>query len=250
MTTESELKPLRIVAFDIGFRNFAWCVADFVGYEEAATDIRDRLASLERVVWWSSAGWTDWWDGVFSRVFHLREVHNVDLTVGEEDGVYRSLHAVLGRHREMFATADRILIEQQMAARHQTNVKALKIAQHVMAFFYIHFPEKRIEEFPASHKTTVFACFEKHKADRKRFAVSKAAAICAGDPVATDMIATHRKKDDISDCILMTVAAFYQELAGDHLAPPAPRGVSQKARATRRGAGGRAARGRRGRGGR
>lgn len=208
---------MRVISFDIGVKNFAWCVTEFKDSPASDEIFSRQMAGRDTINWWSAASWSDWWDMVYSDVMCIKSLSNIDLTSKKNTDVYRTLHSVLQSNIEMFRTIDTILVEQQMSARHNTNVQALKISQHVLAFFYIHFPEKEILEFQSFYKTMVFGCFENKKNDRKKFAVTKASEICTTDPVALDMFGSFTKKDDISDCLLMCVAFYFKTIAGDRL---------------------------------
>lgn len=151
---------MRVVAFDMGKKNFAWAVVDI------STNIVER--------------------------FDL-----VDLD--ETTNVYRNLHTYLLQTERAFMDCGVILVEQQM----KTNYHAMKLSQHVMAFFYLRSPEKTILEWSASHKTSAYGLEKTTKSCRKRFAVEKVRELLENDPVVTDLFEMLGKKDDVADCILM-----------------------------------------------
>jgi hypothetical protein len=157
---------MRIAAFDIGWRNLAWCVAE--------TDDTS-----------------------------LRAMNLVDL--GDSD-TYRRLHRILDDHAGIWAACDTILVEQQMSTGRVCNIRAIKISQHVLAYFMIRFPEKKIMEYSPRHKTEGFGQKKMmKKTDRKKWAVAKTMELLRDDPVALDWLDAFPKKDDVCDCFLMTV---------------------------------------------
>ncbi|NDE14272.1 hypothetical protein EBZ80_05005 [bacterium] len=160
------IERMRIAAFDIGWRNLAWCVTET--------------------------------DGAV-----LCGMNLVDL--GDRD-TYRTLHRVLEEHAWLWATCETILVEQQMSTGRITNVRAVKISQHVLAYFMIRFPEKKIMEYSPRHKTEGFGQKKmSKKTERKKWAVAKTVELLHDDPVALDWLGTLPKKDDVCDCFLMTV---------------------------------------------
>jgi len=118
-------------------------------------------------------------------------------------GTYVRLHEYLKEKKNIFGTCEYILIEQQM----KINIKALKMSQHVLAFFLIFFPEKTVLEFSSHHKTRTFGLTQQStKKERKKFSILKVQEILKLDPVMEEMFGLYKKKDDIADCILMCLA--------------------------------------------
>lgn len=151
---------MRVVAFDMGKKNFAWAVVD-----------------------------------ISTNVVEGFDLIDLDQTAN----VYRNLHAYLLQTETVFQGCSVILVEQQM----KTNYQALKLSQHVMAFFYLRSPDKTILEWSASYKTSVYGLEKTTKSCRKRFAVEKVRECIRDDPVITDLFEALVKKDDVADCILM-----------------------------------------------
>ena len=160
---------MRIVAFDMGKNNFAW----------AKVYIPDNDKLISRCI-----------------------VEEFDLLSLDKDNIYKSLHHYLISHEHQWVDCEVVLIEQQM----KTNITALKLSQHVMAFWLIRHPNKNSIEFSSVHKTRTFGLTNATKPQRKKFTIDCAAKILAHDPVVTELFNMHNKKDDISDCILMCMA--------------------------------------------
>lgn len=99
-----------------------------------------------------------------------------------------------------------VLIEQQM---NRMNIRAAKIAVFVHAFFLLLFPNIRVIEYPAFHKTRKFGIRGLSKPERKKWSVRHVSeTILVEDPVALDWLETFAKKDDICDCVMMIQSYF------------------------------------------
>lgn len=170
-----------VVAFDIGTRNFAMA-------------------------------WLQLQDGAKGPV--VRHMSLVDLA-GAAGGRPReswALYRELIRHLESFDTIflghrPVILIEQQMATKHRSNIQALRLSQHVLAFFLHRHPALRVIEYSPRHKTrsvsTGSDAVRMSYRERKQWAVGQCTTFMQDDPVATDWFTSFPKKDDVADCILM-----------------------------------------------
>lgn len=165
--SKKTIQKMKIVAFDMGVRNFAWAI---VAIDTDATVVQ-----------------------MFDKT---------DLTPPSGTSVYQLLHQYLLSNEIYFQDCHTILIEQQM----KTNIRALKLAQHVYAFFLLRHPEKRVQEYSSVHKTRLFGLGKTTKAARKRFTVDHVHKIFHTDPVVLDMLSMFEKQDDICDCILMCIA--------------------------------------------
>lgn len=176
-----------VVAFDIGVRNLA-----MAWLEAAPTGIRPPT---------------------------LRHMTLVDLTQRSSNRggngmrswrLYRELIVFLESLDWIFAGhRPCVLIEQQMATRHRANIQALRLSQHVLAYFLHRHPRLQVVEYSAKHKTRVFgfqdACYRK----RKLWAVQKASETLQDDPVALDWFNQFQKKDDLADCIVMCLSYLH-----------------------------------------
>lgn len=151
--------------------------------------------------------------------FDIIHFENINLVEGiasskvDMMGVYKSVHEVLQSFHFLWKDCDVLLVEQQMQHRHASNIKALKISQHVIAHFMMHYPSKLICEFPAYHKTKVWnapAKLKKH--ERKRWSINTVTALLSEKyPEDDDRLKDLRKKDDVADCILMCLAFMFHK---------------------------------------
>lgn len=162
---------MKVVAIDIGKRNFAYAGAVLREEED--------------------------WPHVFSMGVE-------DLTIGDSRNIYRNLITYLDTLKHIWEECDIVLIEQQL---NMMNIQATKISCHVQAYFMHKYPYKSVMEYPSTYKTRLEPGLEGKKTthrQRKQFAIAKVMDYYQeNDPVLYDWIMALRKKDDVSDCILM-----------------------------------------------
>ena len=198
-----------IVAFDIGIKNLAWAQ---VHYKKLCPSLlrpntENRTVQEKRMI-----------DDDLQK--ELIEYMNVlhfdvqDMSGHTMTHVYRNIHDYLRQRNQLWQKTDVVLIEQQMSARHKCNIKALKISQHIFAFFLLEYPSVRVLEYMAKYKTQYFGFYSPVKHERKKWAVVKATELIEKDPVISDLFSTFKKKDDISDCLLMTFVYFFSTVYG------------------------------------
>ena len=177
---------MNICAFDIGSKNFAYAIV------RVSNKInKDRH---------------DWWDCIFMECADLSH------------RIYESLHRFL-EERFSFLQHEKdlsvwtILIEQQMGFKSMVNYKAIQIAAHVHAFFLIKFPNIRVIEYPSYLKTRTFGVRFAKKKDRKEWAIRTVSSFFDNqkDEVSKEWLESFKKKDDISDCILMIISFILKD---------------------------------------
>lgn len=104
-----------------------------------------------------------------------------------------SLH--LDKHKSKLGSCSVVLIEQQM----NTNVAALKLAQHVRSYMEILFPHVKVVDISSRLKTKG-APKGMTYSQRKKWCVEKATKILE-DQGSPGLISKFAKKDDIADTI-------------------------------------------------
>jgi hypothetical protein len=67
-------------------------------------------------------------------------------------------------------------------------------------------------EYNANLKTSLFGVHLRQKKDRKKWSINKVHQMTVDDPVIQDYIDVFQKKDDVSDCILMTFVYIFQTM--------------------------------------
>lgn len=159
-----------VAAFDIGYKNFAFCIRD------------SKTLLLE----------------------------NISLMKPDDDFIDILLNLIeeMDKRRDWWDKTDVFLIEKQMGFRGKYNVKALKIAQHLMSYLLIRYGKtKEIIDYPAFHKTKVFDAPKMTKPQRKKWAVEKVLELTNDDePELYDRLNKRGKRDDMCDCYLHIVS--------------------------------------------
>lgn len=166
-----------IASFDIGKKNFAYCVQD-----------ANR---------------------------HIILYDCVDLTVYAKTP-FIGMYIVLDKYKTIWDSCDVILVEQQMAFGRKINLTAIKLAQHCLSYFIYNYGcFKDIIEFPAYHKTRVFDKSKMTKPQRKKWAIIKTLEILEQRQQhdIIEFIESRKKKDDLADCFLQIEA--YRQISVD-----------------------------------
>lgn len=195
-----------IAAFDMGTRNFAFCV------EEVTEPLPPPTPETFDVLGQPTDAYAAFLKQVYASG-KLIECQCIDLlalcTEQRQDNLYLGLNAVLDQFRRLWDHVDVILVEQQMAyGKNKSNIQALRLAQHCLTYFYtVYGPFKVVQEMPSTLKTRMLGCplqQRKQHAQRKRFAVDRVEGILRdrGDTLREHW-ALLPKRDDVSDCILM-----------------------------------------------
>lgn len=149
-------------------------------------------------------------------------VKNTNLTLGCNKDKYVDLKVFynitdyLDEYKSYFDKCSYIVVEQQMSFGKKKNTLAVKIAQHIISYFIFNYGSfKRIYEYPSYNKTQVLNAPKKmDKPARKKWAISKALDILENrrDLETHSHISKSKKKDDLSDTIVMTESFVYSEI--------------------------------------
>lgn len=216
---------MKLVSFDIGYRNLAFAVTTL---KSSSNDkITDYKTEINK-------------DGTLSerlnesiKNFYLNNLQfdffsNNDITGKSiktlDADIFIKVSECLDQYDYIWKDIDTLIIEKQMSFRGVYNVNALKIAQHVFSYFLIKYNIKP-QEYDAYHKTTLLGApktkqilknnKEKFKAmtkpERKKWAIAKSKQILSdiGDEKLSANFNSFKKKDDISDCLLMNLTYLY-----------------------------------------
>lgn len=197
-----------IAAFDLGTRNFAFCI------QKVFIDELDTLRKKVKPSFNEDGTCSSDYETFVQQVYKTGEVvyfEVIDL-VGEsndEQNLLLTLTDKLNQYTSYWDRTNVFLVEQQMSyGQQKTNIQALKLAQHCISYFYTVYGNfKVIMDYPSQHKTRILGCDyvkrKKHKT-RKLFSVELATKILSlkrNDPI--NLFMKWKKKDDISDCLLM-----------------------------------------------
>lgn len=147
-------------------------------------------------------------------------LENLNLTKGLDKAkyidskVFVNLTDELDRFLPYWDKCSYIVIEQQMSfGKRKNNTLCLKIAQHALSYFtFLYRDLKVLMEFPAYHKTKILGAPGKmDKPERKKWAIEKAQEIWIDrdDFETARKVSSSKKKDDMSDVLVMCMAFVY-----------------------------------------
>jgi hypothetical protein len=226
-----------IGSFDVGKKNFAFCIEEF--------DVNDlyktkKLPLTKRYN--SDYTPTEQMEKDLNRLYRNGKIillKNSDITGNVDKGIYydseycHNMTDLLDEYIPYWNQCAGFIIEQQMNFRGKTNSMAIKLGQHCFSYFAVNYKRfKSIIEFPAYHKTNVLAAerslvFMKNgkskwkplgDKERKKWAIAKAKEILElrHDSYHLEVFEQKRKKgikrmklDDISDTIVQLQAFKY-----------------------------------------
>ena len=179
MPSQKKKTMQRYLAFDIGFRNFAYSIVD--------VDTEGR--------------------------WYLQFMENHDLmkdSCNEETPVefWKRFYQFLRERSRFFETCHCCLIEKQMGFNGKVNYKAIQMGAHLMGYLIQNFPWIHVEEYAATQKTRIFQSTQSSWSKRKQWAIEfvKQLLLDTEDYVGYEWLNTFSKKDDICDTILMNLA--------------------------------------------
>ena len=130
--------------------------------------------------------------------------------------IFFNMNTELDKYKKYWDKCSIFIIEKQMAFKGKRNTMALKLGQHCFSYFIFNYGvTKKTIEFSAYYKTQILGAQKKlTKPQRKKWAIEKALSILAEreDYENLTHLNTVKKKDDISDCILMNIAYTFMHL--------------------------------------
>ena len=225
------MESLYIASFDIGKKNFAFCV------EEVNKTLITNLEKTAVKHRYNK-------DGTLTELFKpiVREIYNsgsiclyknVDLTeIAEkqsgksmkdkkkyiEPELYVAMTTVLNEHKDIWNKCSYFVIEQQMSFGTKHNTMALLLGQHCFSFFSIMYMNtKNIIVYPSYNKTQLLGSEKQlvqlkngnsrykaiDKPARKKWAIQKAIEILSvrDDKEHLELLQKSKKKDDLADII-------------------------------------------------
>jgi hypothetical protein len=207
-----------ICAFDIGIKNFAFAVkdtkldtyhtlcttslygsSDGLGNNLSKTelntlkkqDLLDLANSFQHLCVGSKAvSEKTLKKDIVDIVYKARKKVKIDLA--------DALIKVLDEHSEVWSQCGVFLVERQMTVNRQ----ALKLGHFLEAYLRIKFPNQKVINYSASHKTKKLGGVAlKRKVDRKKWTIKFAESVLCGEDL--EYYLGLRKKDDIADVICM-----------------------------------------------
>jgi hypothetical protein len=206
-----------IASFDPGSVNFSFCIEE-VDIDKLKNVKKIKLSRNKPI---EEEQYEKNLDIVYTSCKNIL-IKNTNLTKGCDKSKYIDLKVCyniteyLDSYKEYFDNCSYIVVEQQMSFGKKKNTLCVKIAQHILSYFIINYHTfKVIVEYPSYNKTQVLNAPKKmDKPHRKKWAVNKALSILdkRGDKETIKHIENSKKKDDLSDTIVMTQSFIYTNL--------------------------------------
>lgn len=215
-----------ISSFDMGVRNFAFCVQE-IQFSELS-ELPEKINKPLGFNYNDDGTCTNEYNNYLNEIYKtgkIIECKNIDLLKESKNEGFESfrlffiLTHILNKYIYLWDRTNVFLIEQQMSyGKNKSNIQALKLAQHCQSYFYtIYGNFKVIMDYPSQNKTRILGCsFEQRKThkSRKKFSVElaqkiilkKQPSLLQNDKSLVSPISnffSDKKKDDISDCLLM-----------------------------------------------
>lgn len=210
----------RIASFDIGRKNFAFCVEEFDSKQLQLISRPGLRYDKNGIL---SSEYQNSLDSVY-RNGTVILFKNSDITPGHVDGSYtnsdlfQNMYDLLDEHIEEWDKCSTFIIEQQMSFGKAVNTLALKLGQHCYSYFVFKYGRfKTIVEWPAYHKTQVLGAEKTMKRTkkgkirwialgktaRKKWAVFQAMKILTlrNDKQTLELLNSVRKRDDLADTL-------------------------------------------------
>ena len=223
---------MKIIAFDIGKKNFAFVM------EEVDDEQLQTIVNIPKKDRYNKDGTcTKCFQEILQKVYHTGKVlmvENLDLTYDcdkkkyLDPRIYLNMITEMDKYKEQFDDCDVFLIEKQMSfGKKKTNTMALKLGQHCYSYLLMKYlNNKIIIDYPAYYKTQVLGAPKKFgkikktykngktveiKDNRKKWSVRVAGDILRmrNDEKSLEIINDTRKRDDMCDCLLMTITFSY-----------------------------------------
>lgn len=199
---------MKVASFDIGSKNFAFCISSFDEIKLGAMDV-----PVQRYK--ANGNPTDKFQHTLNEVYKNGEVlnfMNLDLTKDVPPSrlksyldpmIFRNMIKYLDHYKIFFDEVDVVIIEQQMSFGRKLNIKAVKIGQACMTYFMMRHPNIEVIEYPAYHKTKILGAPKKlTKPQRKSWSVEECKQIfqLREDFENLEFLKSSKKRDDLADC--------------------------------------------------
>jgi len=222
---------VRYASFDIGKKNFAFCIEEFDRQELV------NLRNVPEIQRYNTDGTpTLKMARLLQSVCNNGRIilhKNLDLTkncnkkLRLDPETYHNMVDELDNYLDYWDTCSVFIIEEQMSFGKKMNKMAMKLAQHCYSYFVFKYGRfKTIIEFPAFHKTQILGAPKiegkpyksgkrRYKAmeqrDRKKWSVEKCTQILTdrGETEVLSQLSSAKKRDDLADVCTQLQAAKY-----------------------------------------
>jgi hypothetical protein len=223
---------MKIIAFDIGKKNFAFVM------EEVDDEKLKTIVNIPKKERYNKDGTcTDEFNTLLQQVYltgKILMVENMDLTYEcdkkkyLDPRIYLNMITEMDKYKKQFDECDVFLIERQMSfGKKKTNTMALKLGQHCYSYLLMKYlNNKIIIDYPAYYKTQILGAPKKFgkipktykngktvqiQDNRKKWSVRISNDILQlrNDKKSLEIINDTKKRDDMCDCLLMTITFSY-----------------------------------------
>jgi hypothetical protein len=229
-----ETKKIWTVSIDIGKKNFAFYIQEI----DMTEIIKINHIPYNRR-YNQNGTLTKEMDTIMNKIYKTGKsvmYSNNDITMNCDKNAYldpetyHNMIDILDQNIEFFDKCSYIIIEQQMSFRKAYNTMCLKLAQHCYSYFTFKYGRfKQVLYWPAFKKTLILGApkikGKKYKNgkqlwksmtkyQRKKWSVEKAREILlVNDELDVwEKLSAMKKKDDITDCILMAYTFIFEIL--------------------------------------
>ena len=220
-----------IASFDIGKKNFAFIV------EEIDTNIISEIKNVPKKNRYNIDGTckpefqellnTLYTCGKIVLSCNLDITYDCDSKKYLDPKLYYNMFCELDKYKEYWDKCSTILIERQMSFKNKRNVMAVKLGQNCYSYFLLNYKlTKQIIDYPAYYKTQILGAPKKFgkisktykngktveiQDNRKKWAIRIANDVLTlrNDTETLSKLTTVKKKDDMSDCLLMNITYLY-----------------------------------------
>lgn len=213
----------RIASFDIGKKNFSFCIEEF-NPDEFKEVINIPVKNRYNPDGTCTEAFQEVIDSVCANgklVLHknLNLTKNCDPKKTLDPETFYNMITALDEYDEYWRSCSVVIIEEQMSFGKKINKMAMKLGQHCYSYFTLRYGRThKIIEFPAYNKTQILGAPKvqgkpyksgkiRYKAmeqrDRKKWSVEKATEILTsrGEIEVLDMMTSVKKKDDLADVL-------------------------------------------------
>jgi hypothetical protein len=223
------MSTIRIASFDMGKKNFAFCIEEFTLSE--VSELKKINMPLKQRYKENGLA-TPKMEELLEKIFSNGKLvlyKNLDLTRNGDNNheIFNTMNDEMDKYTFFWDSCACFVIEEQMCFGKKVNKMALKLGQHCYSYFTFKYGRfKKVVEFPAYHKTQVlgapkiehktkagkikFKAMEKK--DRKKWSVNKAIEILTsrGEIDFLDTLTSVKKKDDLADVLTQLQAFKYK----------------------------------------
>lgn len=222
---------MKIAIFDVGTRNFAMIIEHIRNSAiDRSRNIYKKLSTKEQIK--EGRPHSQKVTEMLNEFYTQSETINLELydpNQGEKSGLTdmtrKNLFSFLAKNKKELSQCKYIAIEEQFYNPRMgiINKPALLLAESCYTWLLMNIPNSILSYTPSRYKTALLACPKEsmkvdketglrmlkkwEKSDRKKWSIEKATEIymLRGDDKMIEYI-KNRKGDDVSDCLLMTVA--------------------------------------------